>query len=385
MTPPLDEVIRSLRTYMRAEEFRGYDPFDGLLSPLARLPLLRRSRGYKLLLQQGVKRIPFNLRPLLGIRKGCNPVTLGLYLQGLAELAAAHPAEAGALRQDAAGIVERLRAMQSPGWSGACWGYDFDWQARYVFIPAFGPTIVATGIITNALAAAHEAWGIAEAGDMCRSAARFVLTDLHRTGEAEEFCFSYSPYDRQRVFNATLKGARLLAQAHRLGGEETLREACRATVRFATARQRPDGSWGYADGDARTWIDNFHTAYNLDCLHAVRGILGWSDLDPVIERGWAFYRKNFFTAEGAPRYYAHETWPLDATAAAQSILTLLRFGDPDAAARVAEWSVARLRHPAGWFLYQLRRNGPVRISFMRWSNAWMFAALAALSRRMAEQ
>ena len=53
--------------------------------------------------------------------------------------------------RDVSFIVSELRRLATPGFSGPCWGYDFDWQARYATIPAFHPTIVATGFVTNAL------------------------------------------------------------------------------------------------------------------------------------------------------------------------------------------------------------------------------------------
>ena len=53
-----------LATWLEAHGYAGYDPFDGLsssLRPLARTRLARQ------VLQQGVRRFPRNLRPLLGI------------------------------------------------------------------------------------------------------------------------------------------------------------------------------------------------------------------------------------------------------------------------------------------------------------------------------
>ena len=57
-------------------------------------------------------------------------------------------------------LVAELARLSSPGYSGACWGYDFDWQTRFDHFPAFTPTIVATSFVTNALVAAHEAFAV---------------------------------------------------------------------------------------------------------------------------------------------------------------------------------------------------------------------------------
>lgn len=31
-------------------------------------------------------------------------------------------------------LAELLISLQSKGYSGACWGYNFDWQARRLFL-----------------------------------------------------------------------------------------------------------------------------------------------------------------------------------------------------------------------------------------------------------
>ena len=48
---------------------------------------------------------------------------------------------------------------------------------------------------------------------LTRRAARFVAERLHRHEDADGICFSYSPTDRTRVYNASLFGAKILARA----------------------------------------------------------------------------------------------------------------------------------------------------------------------------
>ena len=164
-----------------------------------------------------------------------------------------------------------LEQLSTRGYSGACWGYDFDWQTRFEHLPAFTPTIVATCIVTNALVAAHESMGLADALPLCVSAVEFLSRDLNRIeGPGGSFCWSYSPLDRQPVLNATAKGARLCAQVSALAGREDLLETARGSLRFVVAHQLPTGAWPYAVDDPRSWSDNFHTGYVLDSLHEYR-------------------------------------------------------------------------------------------------------------------
>ena len=104
--------------------------------------------------------------------------------------------------------------MRSSGYSGDCWGYEFDWEPHYASrsLPAGLPNVVATEIVSNALFEAYRAAGLETARDSCISSAEFVMHDLERTpGPNGSFCWGYFPGDRQEVLNATMKAARLNA------------------------------------------------------------------------------------------------------------------------------------------------------------------------------
>ena len=366
---------------MRREEYRGYDPYDGLSSPVFSLPLLSSSKIIRLAAQQAVKRLPFNVRPLLGIKKGYNPVTLGLALQSVAYLLKLQPDGKELYLKSGEYLLGEIEHSSSKGYSGHCWGYDFDWQARYASIPAFCPTIVATGIVTNGLFEYYRRTQNSRAIGMCKSAAKFVLNDLYRTIEGDTFCFSYSPGDKQ-VYNATMKGARLLAQVYSVTGEKNFCEEAEKTVRFVVNNQRADGSWTYSQGDSRTWVDNFHTGYVLDCLDEFMKMTGRLEYKSHLEKGVAFYVNNFFVDNKVPKYYSNSLYPIDLTAGAQSILTLARFGHLEMAISVAVYLIEEMQDVDGFFYYRKGRFFKNKISYMRWSNAWMYAALSYLQLRI---
>jgi len=374
---------RLLERYILQEEYAGYDPYDVLQSPLFKLPLLRTRHTIRLAAQQVMRRVPLNLRPLLRIPKGHNPVTYGLCLQAFSYLMTVYPERKEFYRQQAAGCIAQLKRLRSPGYSGACWGYDFDWESRYTRLDAMTPTVVATGIITNGLFEYYCACADEEALDLCRSATRFVSNDLKRTHDGGEFCFSYSPLDTQVVLNATMKGARLLAQVFSVDRDPNLLKDASSTVRFVLRHQQRDGGWSYSLGDKRDWIDNFHTGYVLECLHEYRKRTGDGSIDSHLAMGFDFYTSSFFDAAGRPKYYVDSVYPIDSTAAAQSIITLCRFNKVERAIHVANWTISNMQASDGHFFYQRRRIMVNKISYMRWSNAWMLAALSYLLRKHA--
>ncbi len=378
----ISQALDRTESYLRSVNYRGWDPYDGLMSPIFRLPPFTASARLRFVAQQVIRRLPFQMRPILRIPRGYNPVTAGLVLQAFVNRDAATTTAGPTRAGDCDSLLADLVRLRSPGYDHACWGYDFFWQSQFATNPPYHPTIVATGFVTNAL---FEYWQWSRderAADLLRSAVGFFEKDLNRVDFGDSFSWSYSPTDHRAVVNATLKGARFCAQSFALTGEARLADLAAATVRFAIANQRPDGSWPYAVNDPRGWADNFHTGYVLDCLDEYRIHTGDGSYDREIARGFDYYAGHFFAAGCIPKYYDNRTYPIDATACAQSILTLVRFGDIDLADRVCRWCLNHMALPDGSFAYQRHRHFVNRLAYVRWSVAWMFLAMSRLEREV---
>lgn len=381
--------------------FRGSDPYDGLNSRLL-APVLQRSRLARLVVIQGVKRAPFDVRPLLGIPPGLNPKGLALVLHGAAGrpgladggrrcawlgdalvCLASRPDGTPALgrREVVEGAAARVAADPACWPDAAGWGYDFPWQSKAFLQPAFFPTVVATSFVLDAL----EAAGSPSLPAAARAAGHFVAGHLHRHEDADGICFSYSPGDRTRVYNASLFGARILAQAapHAGPDADTWRDLARRAADWVASRQAADGSWIYGEAAHWQWIDNLHTGFNLETLGRIADLLGTRAWDDVMARGLAFYRQRLFTPDGTPLYYTHRQWPLDPHSFAQGALTFLalkRFdaGGPAFADRILTRGIEELwDERRGGFRFQKQRLYSQGIIHMRWSQAWMFRALCA--------
>src|SRR5207253_2724963 len=219
--------------------------------------------------------------------------------------------------------------MNLKGFSGAAWGYNFDWQSRWFFAPRGTPTIVPTAFAARALCEASEVLSRDEYLPFARTICDFILNDLNRSEVTkDEVCFSYSPLDRTRVFNASLLAAETLGTIGKLTGEEGLCEwATRATL-YAVRRQRADGSWAYGADDHQSWTDNFHTAFVLSSLSRIIAAVAEplavaSGLDNALRRGYDLWHERFFLANGWPKYFSDYLYPADIHSAASAILTLV--------------------------------------------------------------
>lgn len=386
------ESLILLKAYCEKEHFKGWDPYDGLNSKLFRaLPFLKHSAICRLIVIQGFKRCPINLRQLALVPKEYNAKGIGLFLQGycnLWKIVKACPeyekllGTSDTLLVQIRNLADLLLALRSRGYSGACWGYNFDWQARRLFLfPKYTPTVVATNFCATALMDAYEVTQEKRYLEVALSAADFVMKDLHRASYNDGFLFSYSPLKgNDTVFNASLLGSKLLSYCYHYTGNEAYKEAACASVRACCNGQQRDGSWVYGMLPVQSWIDSFHTGYNLDGLIAYEEQTGDKSFHQYIERGFDFYIRNFFKEDGSPKYYHNKQYPIDIHCPGQLFVTLFRlhrFGEhEDLAKKVLQWTVSHMQDRKGYFYYQLKEGISSKIPYMRWSNAFMFNALS---------
>lgn len=382
-----------LRAYCESEGYKGWDPYDGLNSRVFQaLPLLKKSALCRLVVIQGFKRCPVNLRRLALVPKEHNAKGVGLFLQGYCNLYNAVASDEKLERQFGTKqellakineVADLLVSLRSKGdYHGACWGYNFDWQARRLFLfPKYTPTVVATNFCATALFEAYEITGRQDLLDIALSAGEFVMRDLHRHECEDGFLFSYSPLmGNDTVYNASLLGSRLLSYCYKYSGNEEYREAARKSVAACCAGQEADGSWVYGLLPVQNWKDSFHTGYNLDGLIAYEELTGDCSFHDNIERGFHYYVENFFEPDGTPKYYNDRMYPIDIHCPGQLLVTLARlhryseYGE--LADKVLTWAVSNMQDSKGYFYYQLKPGISSKISYMRWSNAFMFCAMS---------
>jgi hypothetical protein len=392
MAVDLISAHKSLWQWCRRQGFAGYDPYDALNSRLLQATPFRHSRAARLAWTQFHKRSPINLRSLARIPRERN--AKGIALFALAALAQYRRNQTKEAEIEARELLDDLMWMRLKGFKGAAWGYNFDWQSRSFLAPRGTPTVVPTAFAARALCEAAEIFGHEEYLPFARTVCDFMLNDLKRSEETDtEVCFSYSPLDQTRVFNASLLAGETFAVVGRLSGEASLCDWSMRAARYVIRRQRADGSWAYGGDDYQSWADNFHTAFILgslsriiDATKSVPGAVATGlldELDNTLRRGYEFWKEIFFLDNGWPKYYPDRLYPADAHSAAAAIVTLVDLrgripGTMILAEKIADWAIDNLRDSDGYFHYQRRRFYNVRIPYMRWSQAWMAYALARL-------
>jgi hypothetical protein len=381
--PNLEQVYEDLLKWCRDHDFAGYDPFDALNSRVLQATPLKHSRTVRLISTQLIKRAPVNLRPLFLVSPQKNPKGTALFT--LAAISSHRRLKTVETEKSARHLLGQLLDLQIPGYHGAAWGYNFDWQSRKFFAPAGTPTIVPTAFAARALIEGYQVFGDKKYLNTARTTCDFILHDLKRSENAGEVCFSYSPLDETKIFNASLLAAETLAVVGRLTGEKDFCDLAARAGRYVVSRQRDDGSWAYGSEAGQSWTDNFHTAYVLVSLFRIMESCGdvQQKFSESLRRGYDFWRERFFLADGWPKYYDDSLYPADSHAAATAIVALVELQKLDAdalilAKKVAAWAIQYLHADQGYFYYQRRRLYTVRTPYMRWTQAWMLYALARL-------
>lgn len=384
----VEPALRALEGWIERNGWAGYDPYD-IKSTRLFAPLQKHWLAFRLS-NELLNRFPTAFRKLLSIGRQINSKAMALFAHGFLDRYQATRNEA--FLERARACLEWLLEHPSPGYAGCCWGYPFDWQSL-IFIPKGTPSAVVTSIACHAFLEAYEATGegrYLEAADGC---CRFIAADLRRDEVDERrLCFSYTPLDRFHVHNANLWCAASLLNTWKHRPIEAYRSLAQRAINYTVGNQNPDGSWCYWAPPEKTscYVDNYHTGFVLECLAACRDILGEEFLcQEELEKGIAYYEANHFLADGTARMTKKSTFPVDIHSCAQGIITFTALSGRnlrylETAQRVAGWTIRHMQDADGHFYYRVNRRYTSRIAYIRWGQAWMHRALAALARRTAE-
>lgn len=376
-----------LHAYEEQQEYRGYEFDDFLASPICRFLSFGNLFLKRVWIQVG-ERCPINLRPILGIPKLESTKARGFFAKGCLLM---YQRE-----QDARFInwaekhLQWLLENHSTGYPGISWGNHFDFASRGGFFPKGLPTIVWTAHIAESFDLAYQLTQKPLYRDTVIEAAHFVLHALERHEDSKGICFAYAPGILNLIHNSNLLGAATLLRAWRYTQEDILLELAQRAYEWTIAHRNPDGSWYYGAEPKYRWIDNFHTAYNIDCLLLALEIVGEAFFSrAILEQSYTYWANTFFEPDGTPWYYHNKKYPLDIQCAAQAIETFAKCSlhFPDALSwgcRVTQWTIQHMQKPNGAFRYRRTRWWKIDLEPIHWGEATMYSALAHILWAIAE-
>jgi hypothetical protein len=203
-------------------------------------------------------------------------------------------------------------------------------------------------------------------------------------------CIAYVPIPgtNKLVHNSNTLGASFLARTYSYTHNESYRSLAEQGIRYTASHQLPDASWYYGEAHNLHWIDNFHTAYVLDCFKYYSENTGDYSFQSVLMNGYQYWKDTFFMPNGMPRYYTSKTLPIDIQCCSQAIDTLVFFSDLDRnslllAMKVARWTIDNMQDSTGYFYYRRYSNWLVnKTPTLHWGQATMLSGLAGLYKAL---
>jgi len=379
MNSEIKESIVRLEKWLWVNKYEGYEPFDGLTSYLR--PLTFGNCFAERVLQQAVLRCPFHIRPLLGIKTNKSASGMGLSARGYLRM--------WVLTKDikyknkAIYCLDWLIGNQSSGYSGHCWGLNYDYVSRAGQKPKYVPDVVSTSITGQAFLDGYEILGDKRYLEVAISICTFILKDLPREKTRNGFCIGYIPGKQISIHNSNMLAAAMLARTSRYKNDNDALKVAKEAMPYSCSRQLANGGWYYGEATMYHWIDNWHTAYNLDSLKCYIENTNDNSFKENLRQGFGFYKDIFFQENGKPKYYFDRLYLVDIQCASQAIDTLSYFADYDnssleLALRVADWTIKNMQDVSGYFYYRKLRWKKVRVPMVRWGQATMFCALTHL-------
>jgi hypothetical protein len=302
----INESIRKLERWIEHHDYKGYEPFDGLSSPLRKLTFgnLLMDR----LLLQLVRQSPINLRPLLGITP--KESTKGRGYMAAGYLIRWKTTGDERYKEKAIACLDWLMRNKSPKFEDYSWANHFPFASRTGRYDSHESIIVWTALIGQAFLDGYELIGDERYLKVARSACEWIM-GLPREKTESGTCISYWAFSQLSIHNSNMLGAALLSRTARITGEKQFLSLAREAMDYSCTRQLPDGAWYYGETANQHWIDNFHTGYNLDSLKLYIDCSGDNTYATNLTKGFQYFKYTFFEDSGRPKYYHDRTYPVD--------------------------------------------------------------------------
>ena len=190
------------------------------------------------------------------------------------------------------------------------------------------------------------------------------------------------------MVNASAYRAYVLADAGRRFGRQEYLETSWRNLNFVLESQAGDGSWLYAMNEAKSYIDNLHTCFNLKNLFKTYRLAPNQRIEAAIRRGFTYYRSHLVDVEGNPLPFSVkprlQLAKLEMYDLAEGITMGALLGDmiPEAgtlARSLADKLIQNYQLEDGHFVTRVFRGGfHHRFPFLRWPQAQLFYSLTNL-------
>lgn len=370
-----------LHRYIQDEQYKGYDPYDTLLSPI---PFKKFGNMASALATQFQKYNPINVRRLIGVKKDYNPKGLGLMLKAYC-LLHKHDADQFPL-QYADELFDLILDNKSDQYQLPSWGYNFDWATPKEYLVANSPSSVVTSFVIDGVWEYYSLTGSEAAKNLILGAADWIDQVITITELEGGISYAYTAQSKGACYNASLLACEVLAKADAITKSFKHSENINKAIDFVLSKQKDKGEWWYSyniEADSERKQIDFHQGFILISLNNLNKLLPIKrqDVDDAIKKGLRYYKNYQFYSNGKSLWRIPKAWPVDIHNQSQGIITFNELAHYDDsyygfAKTIAQWTIENMQDKKGYFYYRIFKHHKHKIPYMRWSQAWMLLAFA---------
>jgi len=194
--------------------------------------------------------------------------------------------------------LDWLIANSCKGYSGYCWGLNFDWPAgKGILYDKNTPFTTHTPYVLESFISYRNIFNSDKYNYVIKSVFDFLQKDVKVLFEDEEsIAFSYGPISDRIVMNSNsyLLYSYALFSKFLTIEKESIDLTIKKLYNFIKTHQREDGSWLYNPFSNESFIDCFHSCFVLKNLIKTGNIVQLDDVNSVIQNGYTFLQKNFY-------------------------------------------------------------------------------------------
>jgi rhamnogalacturonyl hydrolase YesR len=197
--------------------------------------------------------------------------------------------------------LDWLLKNASKGYSGYCWGLNYDWvySADEIYDDNM-PFSTHTPYPLEAMVKYYEITQDETLLEPIKSVFDFFETDIKVMKESDEIlALSYGVHKDRIATNATSYAMYCYALLLEFlpDKKEYIEKKIEKLYNFLCSVQKSDGSWLYSPYDDNTFIDTFHSAFIMKNILKTNEILELKDSGEIVNRGYYYVKENMLVKE----------------------------------------------------------------------------------------
>ena len=373
-------IILKCLHYIEERDYKSYDVFDSLNSPLLNSFTKKSILLRRIAIQINAK-LPLNIRPLLGVKKIVHTKAISDLLSIYSMLYKI--TNENEYKEKADQMFDILWKKRISIENGIGWGLGFPYATRFTNADSKTPNLYNTLNATNSIIEYYETFKSINLKEIIDSVLYFILEYLGVVKENESVSWLryYPKQTGMPTPNVNATSVALFVKINNIFPGKIKHELIVELLNFVKKAQNKNGSWFYTTTDNGKWIDGFHTGFILESLVLIKKIEPSFDVNTMLDKGVDFFINKLIDTDGLPKFYDTSTYPIESQNCAQCIQTLAKLIINDnqkleyRLENTLELVIQNLYDTKGYFYHKKEKFYKNKQYYSRWSQTPMIQSM----------